>query len=148
MGSDDQTTPAVSRLLAEFDFDPRLRRPLAALGISPSTAVLLLDETGLKVRFGLWRLQTPLANLRSATVGGPFQLFKVAGVRLSAADRGLTFGTGPGPGVCIRFHRPVSAIEPFGIVRHPGLTVTVVDPAALADRVNRLHEPTSKRSAS
>ena len=51
---------------------------------------------------------------------------KTAGpARLSLADRGLTFATNPDAGLCIRFAEPVAAFDPFGRIRHPGITVTV-----------------------
>jgi hypothetical protein len=56
---------------------------------------------------------------------------------LSIADRGLTFATNARRGVCIRFHHPVAGIEPLGVVRHPGLTVTVDDPEGLVDALSQ-----------
>jgi hypothetical protein len=32
--------------------------------------------------------------------------------------------------VCLTFHEPVKAIEPTGVLRHSGATLTVADPAA------------------
>lgn len=82
----------------------------------------------LKARFGPWTLRTDLENVASAERTGPFGTLKTAGpAHLSFADRGLTFATNPDQGVCIRFHRPVGGIEPAGLLRHPGLTVTVAD---------------------
>ncbi|QOC91456.1 hypothetical protein [Micromonospora craniellae] len=43
-----------------------------------------------------------------------------------------TFGSSTATGLCVRFARPVPALLPGGRPRHPGLTVTVDDPAALA----------------
>jgi hypothetical protein len=34
--------------------------------------------------------------------------------------------------VCIRLRQPHPGIDPLGLVRHSGLTVTVADPDALA----------------
>jgi len=34
--------------------------------------------------------------------------------------------------VCLEFHEPVTGIDPLGLIRHPGLTVTVADPEGLA----------------
>ncbi len=59
------------------------------------------------------------------------------GPHLSFADRGATFATSTEGGVCIRFHRPVRALLPFGPLRHPALTVTVAEP----DRLVELLEP-------
>ena len=56
---------------------------------------------------------------------------KALGVRLSLADRGLTFGSTAAGGVCVEFTHPRRGIEPFGLLRHPGLTLTVADPDGL-----------------
>jgi hypothetical protein len=42
-------------------------------------------------------------------------------------DRGLTFGTTTEGGVCLTFDQPVTGLDPLGVLRHPGLTVTVDD---------------------
>jgi hypothetical protein len=66
-------------------------------------------------------------------VTGPYAIPKVIGPpHLSFGDRGLTFASNPDAGTCVRFHQPVAGIDPFGLLRHPGLTVTVEDPEALA----------------
>ena len=119
----------------EFAFDRRLARPLSLLGVRPDTCCLLIGASALEARFGPWTVRTPLRNVAGAEITGPYSLWKVAGARVSWADRGLTFGTGAERGVCIRFHRPVRGIEPAGVLRHPGLTVTVADPDAVARRL-------------
>jgi hypothetical protein len=42
-------------------------------------------------------------------------------------DRGITFATNGDGGLCIRFIEAVTGIDPFRLIRHPGLTVTVAD---------------------
>lgn len=97
-------------------------------GVVPATCGVVLSEGVLKARFGPWTVRTGLDNVASAMRTGPFGTLKTAGpAHLSFADRGLTFATNPDQGVCIRFHRPVTGIEPTGLLRHPGLTVTVAD---------------------
>jgi hypothetical protein len=87
----------------------------------------------LVARFGRWRVDTPLGNVASAELTGPYRPWmKVIGPHLSLADRGLTFGTNTDAGVCLRFHRPVAGLDPLGVIRHPGLTLTIEDPAGLA----------------
>ncbi|UOX92316.1 hypothetical protein MUY14_17460 [Amycolatopsis sp. FBCC-B4732] len=97
-----------------------------------------LDTGGLRVRFGPWLVETPLDNLAGAEATGPFSPLRALGVRLSLADRGLTFGTTTRGGVCLRFREPVPGIEPWGLLRHPGLTVTVAEPELVAAAVNRI----------
>ncbi|WP_217919972.1 hypothetical protein [Actinomadura sp. BRA 177] len=122
----------------EFAFDRRLARPLALLGIRPDTCRLLLTASWLEVRFGPWTVRTPLDNVAGAELTGPFKVWKVIGARMSMADRGLTFGTNTEQGVCIRFHQPVRGIEPSGVLRHPGLTLTIADPPTVAHRLREI----------
>ena len=55
------------------------------------------------------------------------------GRREGITDRGLTFASNGDRGVCITFHSPVPGIDPFGRIRHPGLTLTVLDVDRLAE---------------
>lgn len=119
----------------EFAFDRRARRPLSLLGIRPDTCYLLITASRLIARFGPWGVRSPLENVAGAEVTGPYSPWKAMGVRLSLADRGLTFGTNAEEGVCIRFHEPVRGMVPAGLVRHPGLTLTLADSPAAARRL-------------
>ncbi|MDP8936738.1 MAG: hypothetical protein M3O23_03235 [Actinomycetota bacterium] len=115
-----------------FAFSTGHRAVGLLFGVTPATAwVDVADE--LRVRFGPWRLVTPLANVAGTEVTGPYSLLKTIGpAHLSLADRGLTFSTNDRTGVCIRFGEPVAGIEPTGRLRHPALTVTVADVDGLA----------------
>jgi len=119
----------------EFSFTALTRPVLAVLGIGPGTSWVRVGGGLLDVRFGPWHVRTPLTNVVSAEPGGPFALIKALGPRLSLADRGLTFGSHTSGGVCIRFAEPVTGLLPFGLVRHPGLTVTVTAPGQLVTRL-------------
>jgi hypothetical protein len=78
------------------------------------------------VRFGPWHLRTPVTNIVGCERSGPYSVSKTAGpARLSLADRGLTCATNRDAGLCICFDEPVPAIDPFGKILHPGITVTV-----------------------
>lgn len=78
-------------------------------------------------------MRTPVSNVASTIVNGPFGLLKTAGpAHLSLADRGLTFATNGERGLCITFDEPVPGIEPTHILRHPAVTVTVADCEGLA----------------
>jgi len=93
-----------------------------------------VDDERFTARFGPWVVSTRLANVLSAHVTGPYHPAKViGGPRLSLADRGLTFATNADQGVCVQFVRPVRGIDPIGRYAHTGLTVTVAEPAALAE---------------
>jgi hypothetical protein len=110
-----------------FDFSTPLSWPLRLLGVSPWTAHVDVDRGELSVRYGPWTLRTPLTNIASVQVTGPYNPLRSVGVHISLTDRGVTFGTTPQRGVCVTFREPVAAALPTGLLRHPGLTVTVED---------------------
>ena len=114
-----------------FAFDPAYRLPALAFGIVPRTAWVELDDQELRARFGPFRLRTPRSNIASAQRSGGFSFLKTAGpARLSFSDRGVTFATNGDDAVCLSFRTPVKAIDPTGLLRHPGATLTVADPTA------------------
>jgi hypothetical protein len=122
-----------------FRFDPSYRRLARLFGVTPARAWVDLGEEELEARYGPWRVRTPTSNVADAEVTGPYAFVKTAGpARLAISDRGLTFASNGDRGVCITFRSPVPGIDPFGRIRHPELTVTVLDVdglvAALAHR--------------
>ena len=122
----------------EFAFESRYR--FAALGfrITPATARVMVTEDELLVRFGPWRLRTPLTNVAGSSLSSGYAFYRTAGPpHLSLADRGVTFATNSRRGLCVSFVEPVHAIEPIGLLRHPAATVTVADPEALASALRR-----------
>jgi len=91
-----------------------------------------LDERVLLACFGRWMVRTPLANVTSVGLTGPYSFWKTAGpARLAVTDRGLTFATNGERGVLISFAKPVWGLDRLGLIRHPALTVTVEDPERL-----------------
>lgn len=119
----------------------RRQEPFAAasrlFGVTNDNSYVEVADDRLEIHFGRWSLTTPLSNVETAEVTGPFQWWKVIGPpHLSLKDRGITFATSSGPGVCLRFRDPVAALEPGGIIRHPGATVTVEDPEELVRVIN------------
>jgi hypothetical protein len=120
-----------------FAFDHRYRLAGLPFGVTPSTTSVTVGDE-LRVRFGPWRLRTPLTNITGVEVTGPFSFVKTAGpAHLSFSDRGLTFATNGRRGVCVRFREPVAAMEPTGRLRHPGVTLTVADVDGLATLLRR-----------
>jgi hypothetical protein len=116
-----------------FAFDPRYRLAALPFGITPSTAWVEVDERELRARFGPWRLRTPLANVGGTQLTGGFSFVRTAGpAHLSLADRGVTFATNGDRAVCVSFVEPVRALDPLGLIRHPGATLTVAEPEVLA----------------
>ncbi len=121
----------------EMAFDPRFRLPLAALGVTPATAHITVAADRLVACFGPWACRTTPANVRAVRLTGPYRWHRAIGPRLSLADRGLTFGSTPARGVCLLLRKPVRGIDPLGLIRHPGLTLTAADPDRLAATVRR-----------
>ncbi|MGH3669336.1 MAG: hypothetical protein ACRDSH_01685 [Pseudonocardiaceae bacterium] len=116
-----------------FRFATAYRLPALLFGVTHRTAEVRIDGTTLRIRFGLWRVQTPLTNVVSTTRTGPYSLIKTMGpARLSLADKGLTCATNSEHGLCVRFAKPVRGLEPLGLLRHPAVTVTVADCESLA----------------
>ena len=117
-----------------FRFTRPYRLAALAFGITPGSARVTVEDDRFEVRFGPWRLESPLANITSVQLTGPFSFIKTAGPpHLSLVDRGITSASNGDRGVCVAFREPVAAIEPTGRLRHPGVTVTVADAAGLAD---------------
>jgi hypothetical protein len=109
-----------------FRFTTPYRIASAPFGITPRTTMVDVRGERFHVRFGPWSLETPLANVWRCEETGPFALVKAGGpARMSLVDRGISFATNGDRGLCVRFHEPVAAIEPFGHIRHPAATVTV-----------------------
>lgn len=120
-----------------FRFDPAFKPFLLALGIAPQTTGVTVDDTGLRARFGPWCVETSIANVAGGQISGPYRWYRAIGARFSFADGGLTFGTSTRQGACISFHEPVAGLDPFGALRHPGLTLTVDEPRELLGELQR-----------
>ncbi len=124
-----------------FRFDPTYRRIARLFGVTPSRAWVDLRDDELEARFGPWRLRTATSNIADAELAGPYSFFKTVGpARLGITDRGLTFASNRDRGVCITFRSPVPGIDPFGRIRHPELTVTVLDVDGLMKKLTS-HDP-------
>ena len=118
----------------DFDVSPHVQRWNRLFAVGARSAYVVVDERDLVAHFGPWSLTTTRDNIIDATITGPYRLWRVAGpARLALTDRGLTFATTDRAGLCLTFRTPVPGIDPFGILHHPNLTVTVKDPRALAE---------------
>jgi hypothetical protein len=121
-----------------FRFDPTYRLPALLFGITPRTSWVAVADGLLRVRFGLWSLNTSLDNVAGVEETGGFAYLRTAGpAHLSLADRGVTFATNGDRALCVRFHQPVRGIDPTGRIRHPGATLTVTDPPSLRRALER-----------
>lgn len=122
----------------DFAFAASYRLPAWLFGITPARAFVTVTDAELQVRFGAWHLVSPLDNLTGTEVTGDFGWLKTAGPpHLSFADRGVTFATNGDRALCVSFRTPVRGIDPTGILRHPGATLTVRDPLALQAAIER-----------
>jgi hypothetical protein len=129
-----------------FAFAPAYRVLAGAFGVMPKSAWVDVSRHALDVRFGPWRVSTPLANVADVAVTGPYAFWKTAGpARLAITDRGLTFATNGDRGALISFRTPVRGLDPLGALRHPELTVTVADVDRLADLLRARFETRTAR---
>ncbi len=111
-----------------FAIDPAYARVLRLFGVHQDTAWVEVGPRELRVRFGFWRFATPVSNIDRTCVTGPYaSAWRAIGPHVSLVDRGLSFGTNLERGVCVLFTEPVPGRETLGVLRHPGLTVTVAD---------------------
>ena len=121
-----------------FAFDPHYTVAGRLFGIEPRSAYVAVADGRLMARFGPWLIDTPVHNVGRMALTGPFSTLRTIGpARLSGRDHGLTFATNADSGLCLSFGEPIRGIDPFGLVRHPGLTVTVAEPEAVAEAVVR-----------
>jgi hypothetical protein len=141
--------PEAGDLVFSFDFALPERVAGWFFGVTPDTAWLVLKEDRLIARFGLWMVDTTLSNVAGAELTGPYRWPRIIGPARLSLDRGLTFASTDRQGVCIRFREPVAGLDPLGVVRHPGLTVTVDDAPALVevlDRAARRYDAENERA--
>ena len=82
----------------------------------------------LEVRFGWYRFRTPMSNLVSWRIEGPFRWITAIGVRRSLRHGDVTFGGSPHGGVRIDFREPVT----WGPLRVPAIYVPADDLDGLA----------------
>ena len=93
------------------------------------------------MRFGGWKLSTPISNCTGTCLTEGYRWFKAIGARGSFKDKGVTFGTATDRGVCVLFAEPVAALVPGNLMKHPGCTVTVADCEGLIAALERRGVP-------
>jgi len=108
-------------------------RPLLRLfGVRGENAYVDLDDQ-LDAHFGFFCVRTPVTNIASWRIEGPWLWITAIGVRTGLRHRDVTFGGSHRGGVRVDFKERV----PFGLLRIPALYVTVEDlegfAAALAE---------------
>ena len=101
--------------------------------MTPETAYVDLGDE-LDARFGFGHLRTPVENIASWRIEGPWLWITAIGIRRSIRHGDVTFAGTPKGGVRVDFREPVKAMG----FRVPALYVTVEDlqglAAALAER--------------
>jgi hypothetical protein len=107
---------------------------LVLFGVRPANAYVDLDGGELDARFGFFRFRTPMDNLVSWRIEGPWRWITAIGVRFGVRHHDLTFGGTNRAGIRVDFREPV----PYLGVRVPALYLTVEDidgfAAALTER--------------
>ena len=116
--------PSVNRFPIELG---RRSRPLLRVlfGVRPDRAYVDLGED-LDARFGFGHLRTPLSNVASWRIEGPWLWITAIGIRRSVRHGDFTFAGTHRGGVRLDFRERVRAMG----FRVPALYVTVEDPAA------------------
>jgi hypothetical protein len=116
--------PTVQRFPIELG--RRSRSLLRVLfGVRPDRAYVHLDED-LDARFGFGHLRTPLSNVVSWRIEGPWLWITAIGIRRGIRHGDFTFAGTHRGGVRLDFRERVRAMG----FRVPALYVTVEDPAA------------------
>jgi hypothetical protein len=105
---------------------------LMFFGVRPDNAWVDIEED-LDVQFGWYRFRTPMANLASWRIEGPFLWITAIGVRMSIRHGDVTFGGSPHGGVRIDFRERVR----WGPMRVPAIYVPADDLNGLADELER-----------
>lgn len=105
---------------------------LMFFGVRPDNAWVDLDGD-LDVRFGWYRFRTPVANLASWQIEGPFLWITAIGVRMSIRHGDVTFGGSPHGGVRIDFRERVR----WGPFRVPAIYVPADDLEGFAAELGR-----------
>jgi hypothetical protein len=103
-------------------------------GVRPDNAYVDLGDE-LDARFGYGHFRTPVSNIRSWRIEGPWLWITAIGIRRGIRDGVFAFDGVQTGGVRVDFRERVSGLRIF---RTPALYVTVEDPegfaAALAER--------------
>ena len=121
-----------------FRLGPRSRPLLRLFGVrGVENAYVDLDATTFTARFGRFEISTPVTNLASWQIEGPWRWITAIGVRMSIRHRDLTFGGSPRGGVRVDFREPVLV----GPLHVPALYVTVEDLVGLGAALTAVEVP-------
>jgi len=116
----------------------RSRALLRLFGVrGVENAFVDLDQTTITARFGWFEISTPVANLATWRIEGPWLWVTAIGVRMSIRHRDLSFAGSPRGGVRLDFREPVR----LGPLRPPALYVGVEDLEGLGAALSALGVP-------
>jgi hypothetical protein len=115
---------------------PRSRPLLYLFGVRDGNAFVELNGD-LDARFGFFRVSTPVSNIASWRIEGPWPWITAIGVRTSLRHRDVTFGGNHRGGVRVDFRERVR----FGFLTIPALYVTVGDLEGFAAALTELGIP-------
>ena len=121
--------PAPDMAAQQFPFriGQRSRALLRLFGVRTGNAFVVVDEE-LDAHFGFFRIHTPVTNIVSWRIEGPWHWITAIGVRRSVRHGDVTFGGSHRGGVRVDFRDTVR----LGRLRVPALYVTVEDLEGLA----------------
>ena len=88
-----------------------------------------LDDDTLTAKFGWFGAATPIANIASWRIEGPWKWITAIGVRRSFRHADITFGGSPAGGVRLDFREPIKV----GPIKTPALYLTVEDLEGLGE---------------
>ena len=111
---------------------PGLRPILFLFGVSAGRASVHLRDESLDARFGFFRAVTPLANIVSWDITGPYRWWRAVGVRRTLGTHDLSFGGSAHGGLCVHLREAI----PVGRLRVTDLYITVDDLEGLGAALN------------
>lgn len=112
-----------------YRLGPRSGPVLRLFGVrGPENAFVDVSDSEIIARFGRFEARTPIANISSWRIEGPWRWMMAIGVRMSVRHGDLTFGGSHQGGVRLDFHTPITV----GPLHPQALYVTVEDLDGLA----------------
>ena len=111
----------------------RSRGLLRLFGVKADSPPVVRLDGDLDVEFGRFRFRTPVANVVSWRIEGPWQWITAIGVRRSVRHGDVSFAGSPRGGVRVDFRDRV----PWGILRVPAVYLGAEDLEGLAAELAR-----------
>jgi hypothetical protein len=116
-----------------YKMDKRWAPTFIALRVTKTDGVSLTTDGLLRATFGRFLVETPVSNIDHTHITGPHRWYTAVGLRLSATDDGITFGTNHRSGLSIVFKERIPRV--IGLRKHSTLWVSVAEPERLAEAI-------------